>query len=59
MPLLGNTLLFLDTGFFKNYKPKDGAYSQLFKYSVEGSIILCTSELCLEEWRTQKANYSH
>jgi hypothetical protein len=54
MPYLGNTLVFLDTSFFKNFKDKDSRYQQLFKYSKEGSIILCTSRLCLEEWHTQK-----
>lgn len=57
MSYLGNTLLFLDTGFFKSYKSKDPAYGALFKYSTDGSIILCTSHLCLEEWRTQKARH--
>lgn len=54
MPYLGDTLLFLDTGFFKDYKSKNEVYRKLFGYAAEGSIVLCTSDLCLEEWRTQK-----
>ena len=54
MSFLGNTIVFLDTGFFKKYKAKEASYQKLFSYSVAGGVILCTSRLCFEEWRTQK-----
>ncbi|WP_454783289.1 PIN domain-containing protein [Legionella sp. WA2022007384] len=54
MPLLGNCIIFLETGFFKRYKSTDEGYNTLFNYAKNGGIILCTSSLCLEEWRTQK-----
>lgn len=54
MQLIGNTIAFLDTGFFKAYKPKNASYHDLFKFAEDKKIILCTSQLCLDEWRTQK-----
>ena len=54
MRYLGNTIVFLDTGFFKRYKANESAYQQIFNYSSGGSVILCTARLCFEEWRTQK-----
>jgi hypothetical protein len=56
-PILGNTLIFLDTGFFKNYKARDQVYQTIFQYSQDARIILCTSDLCLEEWRAQKIQH--
>ena len=57
MQLINNTIVFLDTGFFKEYKPNSQDYHDLFQYSKDGKIILCTSHICLEEWRTQKVNH--
>ncbi len=57
VPLLGNCIIFLETGFFKRYKSKDEAYNFLFQHAKTGGIILCTSSLCLEEWRTQKIKH--
>lgn len=54
MPLSGNCIIFLETGFFKRYKPTDEGYNTLFNYAKKGGVILCTSSLCLEEWRTIK-----
>ncbi len=50
----GNTLLFLDTGFFKNYKQTDSVYFELFNLSKEENVYLCTSQLCVREWISQK-----
>ncbi len=57
MKLIRNTLVFCDTSFFKKYKPGDALYRKLFQYSQDRKVSLCTSYLCLEEWRTQKANH--
>jgi hypothetical protein len=57
MRLIRNTLVFLDTGFFKDYKQKDSAYRKLMEYSRDNKIFLCTSYICLEEWRTQKVSH--
>lgn len=57
MPLINNTIVFLDTGFFKGHKPNEQSYHDLFQYSKDGKIILCTSHICMEEWRTQKVNH--
>jgi hypothetical protein len=54
MSLIKNTLIFVDTGFFKNYKPGDAAYTDFFEYSKNENVVLCTSRICVEEWRTQK-----
>ncbi len=56
MTLIHNTFVFLDTRFFKDYKSKDAAYQKLFEYSKGKKINLCTSHICLEEWRTQKVS---
>ena len=57
MPLIKNTIVFLDTGFFKNYK-EEGKYDPDFlEYSRKEKIILLTSHLCLEEWRSQKVKW--
>jgi len=57
MSLLRNTLVFIDTGFFKDIKPKNAAYNDFFEYALNDKIILCTSPICLEEWRTQKVKH--
>lgn len=57
MPLIRNTLVFLDTRFFRNYKPGDSAYRKLFEFSRDEKICLCTSYICIEEWRTQKVSH--
>ncbi len=50
------TVVFADTGFFRNYKPEDTAYEDFFSYAENEDIILCASFIALEEWRTQKVN---
>ncbi|MBN1974872.1 MAG: DUF4935 domain-containing protein [Sedimentisphaerales bacterium] len=57
MPLIRNTLVFLDTRFFKNYKLSDSAYRKLLEFSRDDKIRLCTSYICIEEWRTQKVSH--
>lgn len=54
MQLIKNTVVFLDTGFFKEYKPRESSYIKLFDYAKSENISLCTSHICTEEWRTQK-----
>jgi hypothetical protein len=54
MKLNKNTVVFLDTGFFKNYKSSDPYYTDLFEYSKNEEIVLCTSFLCILEWESQK-----
>lgn len=58
MALLGNTLVFLDTGFFKKYKEKSPVYSELFKFAKGGGLTFCTAELCLLEWSSQKTEHT-
>lgn len=53
MALIRNTLIFLDTGFFKHHKPTDNAYKDFLQYSKDEKIVLCTSHICLREWRSQ------
>lgn len=53
-PLIRNTLVFLDTGFFKNYKATDRNHLDFLKYAKEEKLTFCTSHICLEEWRSQK-----
>ncbi|HAT2008742.1 PIN domain-containing protein [Legionella pneumophila] len=57
MPLLGNCLIFLDTGFFKNYKPNDNLYDEIWKHAKNDGLKLCTSWLCIEEWKSQKIKH--
>lgn len=57
MKLIRNTLVFLETSFFKEYKLSDASYRKLFQYSIDGKIAFCTSYFCLEEWRTQKVSH--
>ncbi len=57
MTLIRNTIVFLDTKFFREYKPKDALYRKVFDYSKNKKINLCTSYICLEEWRTQKVSH--
>lgn len=57
MALIRNTLVFLDTRFFRDYKAKDATYRKLFEYSRAKKIRLCTSYICIEEWRTQKVSH--
>lgn len=57
MPLIRNTFIFLDTRFFKDYKPSDSAYRKLLEFSRDEKICLCTSYICIEEWRTQKVSH--
>lgn len=57
MPLIRNTFVFLDTRFFKDYKPSDSAYRKLLEFSRDEKICLCTSYICIEEWRTQKVSH--
>ncbi len=53
-PILGNTLIFLDTGYFRDYcRPTDQPHNDVLKYAAENKIVLCTSKICIEEWRTQ------
>lgn len=54
MALIRNTLVFLDTGFFKHHKPMDNAYKDFLQYSKDEKIVLCTSYMCLKEWHSQK-----
>lgn len=54
MPLIGNTIVFLDTSFFKEYRNNDQLYGDFFQYAKDEKIALCTSDITLEEWRTQK-----
>ena len=56
MRLIKNTIVFLDTGFLKNHKPIDKSYDDFFQYSKDEKITLCTSYICIEEWRTQKVS---
>ncbi len=56
-PLIRNTLVFLDTGFFKNYKATDRNHLDFLKYAKEEKLMLCTSHICLEEWRSQKTQH--
>lgn len=56
LPLIRNTIIFLETGFFKNYKPGDSTYHALFQHAKDQEIILCASGLGLWEWRSQKVN---
>lgn len=54
MALIRNTLVFLETGFFKRYRTTDTGYRDFLRYSKEEKILLCTSSMCLREWRSQK-----
>lgn len=53
-PILGNTLVFFDTNFFKTYKYKSDLHNDILDYSKNGRLNIATSSLCLEEWRSQK-----
>ena len=57
MALIRNTFVFLDTRFFKDYKPRDSAYRKFLEFSRDEKIHLCTSYICIEEWRTQKVSH--
>ncbi|WP_131781165.1 PIN domain-containing protein [Legionella gresilensis] len=57
MPLLGNCLIFLDTGFFTNYKPNDNLYDEVWKRAKNDGLKLCTSWICIEEWKSQKIKH--
>lgn len=54
MPLIRNSLVFLDTGFFKSHKTTDNVYRDFLLYSKDRKVRLCTSEMCLKEWHSQK-----
>jgi len=53
MALIGNTLVFLETNFFVSYKPISQEHRDFLKYSQDEKIALCTSYICLREWRHQ------
>lgn len=53
-PILGNTLIFLDTGYFRDYcTPANQQNNEVLKYATDNKLVLCTSRVCIEEWRTQ------
>ncbi|MET0155731.1 MAG: hypothetical protein ABW189_06485, partial [Rickettsiales bacterium] len=56
MPLLGNTIIFVDMSFLRSYKVRDKLYKDLLEFCVNREIIICTSNICVEEWRTQKVS---
>lgn len=55
--LRSNSLVFIDTNFFKNYNPNKSAYKELFEHASNKKVVLCTSVICVEEWRTQKVSH--
>ncbi len=57
MALIHNTLVFLDTAFFKKYSDRDRYAPDFLKYCRDGKIALVTSHICLEEWRSQKVQH--
>lgn len=53
-PILGNTLIFLDTTYFRDLcSIQNEGNNRILKYAEKGQLELCTSRICIEEWRTQ------
>lgn len=57
MKLHKNTVVFLDTGFFSNFRSDKEDYKELLEYSKRGLIVMCTSFLSIAEWRSQKIKH--
>lgn len=49
-----NSVIFLDTGFFTDYGLDKTEHIDLLQYAQKEDILLCTSFICIEEWKSQK-----